>query len=128
MHLTGKDTALTATDLLADEEDRYGLYHYQYSEEGSQGSLQVEKLGKDKIAFSIFSVTSAPARNIADVQKDTVSLTGNSFVYTIPGSDSCAFKVSFYKGFVQVNYTKGYCSGQFGMNATVDGVFVKVDR
>ena len=103
----------------------FGRYHYQYTEEGYIGDLEISRIGNDKAAFSLFSVTGAPARNIADVPTDTIPFKGNSFVYTIPESDSCSFKVSFYKGFAVVVYTNGYCSGQFGMNATVDGIFIK---
>ncbi|HEX6334893.1 MAG TPA: hypothetical protein VFZ78_11745, partial [Flavisolibacter sp.] len=103
-----------------------GHYHYQYSEAGYHGDLDVQMISEDRVAFSIFSVTNDPARNLAEVPQDTVQITGNSFLYTIPGSDSCEFRVTFYRTFATVAYTRGYCDGQFGMNATVDGIFLKV--
>lgn len=128
LHLGSKDTTFTPLSLEAPNGDIDGIYHYQYSEEGSQGDMQVKRLGENTIAFSIFSVTDAPARNLAEVPEDTVQLTGNSFIYTIPGSDGCQFKVRFYKDFSRVTYTRGYCEGQFGMNATVDGIYLKVKK
>lgn len=124
--LLKKDTSLAETDIRPDMNNIYGDYHYQYTEEGNQGGCKIEKVGDNKIAFSVFSVTGAPARNIADVPRDTIPLTASSFIYKIPGTDSCEFKVTFYKDFLTVDYTKGYCDGQFGMNATIDGIFLKI--
>ncbi len=47
------------------------------------------------------------------------------FIYKIPDTDSCEFEVKFYKRFVIIRYTKGFCDRQFGMNATIDGIFLK---
>lgn len=124
--LTKKDTVLHVPDLLPATAKIAGKYHYKFSEQGYQGSLQVNKLEDNSIAFSIFSVTEAPQRNIAQVSTDTVTMSNNSFSYLIPESDSCEFKVTFYQGFATVDYTKGYCQDQFGLNATIDGVFIKV--
>lgn len=125
LNLKTKDTVVQSINLSPALNDIFGRYHYQYSEAGYHGDLEVNKLDGDKISFSIYSVTSDPARNLAEVPLDTVKLTGNSFTYTIPESDSCEFKVTFYRGFAAVSYTRGYCNGQFGMNATVDGIFLK---
>ncbi|OJU76496.1 MAG: hypothetical protein BGO09_16370 [Bacteroidetes bacterium 47-18] len=102
-----------------------GDYYYQYSEEGTQGALLVRSVGNSRILFEIASVTDAPARNIADVSPDTVTLQGNSFIYTIPETDDCTFKVIFYRDFAYIKYTNGYCNGVFGHNASVDGIFYK---
>ena len=45
--------------------------------------------------------------------------------YKVAETENCEFKVKFYQDFVFVNYTKGTCAGQFGHNATVDGIFIK---
>lgn len=89
------------------------------------GDLYVAILTNNRLRFSIFSVTKAPSRNIADISADTVALSTN-FKYTIPNADGCEIAVTFYKDFAYVTYTKGYCSGIFGFNATVDGYFYKV--
>jgi hypothetical protein len=124
--LSIKDTLIETSDYQAENKDMYGTYHYQYSEEGYQGDLAIKKLRDNKVEFNIFSVTGAPGRNIAEVAADTIQMTGNTFTYKIPDTDSCEFKVTFFKGFSVVNYTKGYCSGQFGLNASIDGIFLKV--
>jgi hypothetical protein len=126
MTLSPKDTLLNSPDVKPDQNQIFENYHYQYGEDGFNGNFDISKVGINKIDFNILSLTNIErGPNIAEVEKDTITMTGNSFVYKIPESDSCEFKVTFYKGFVNINYTKGYCSGQFGLNATIDGIFIK---
>ncbi|WPO79635.1 hypothetical protein [Flavobacterium sp. KACC 22761] len=101
-------------------------YHYGYSEKGSQGDFQIEKLKNGKFRFSIFSVTSDPARNIANIDETEVNITRNSFVYSLPEEKRNQFKVTFYPEFEVVKYTKGDFEGQFGHNATIEGIYLKV--
>lgn len=128
LNLKTKDSTVNPVDLRPADNDIFGDYHYQYSEAGYHGDMEVKKVSGDKLAFSIYSVTNDPARNLAEVPMDTVKMSGNSFIYNIPESDSCEFKVKFYRGFAVVDYTRGYCEGQFGMNATVDGIFLKINK
>lgn len=126
LDLTIKDTSVLSPNIIADTEEMFGKYHYQYSEEGYQGDFTIAKVNDNKAAFEIFSVTNEPARNIADVAKDTIEITSNSFIYNIANSEDCEFEVTFYKDFVAIHYTKEYCTSQFGHNATVEGIFLKV--
>ncbi|MDD5548620.1 MAG: hypothetical protein PHI79_03365, partial [Sulfurovaceae bacterium] len=63
--------------------------------------LEIKK-EKNKIYFSFGTVTSAPARNIADIDGYANSLDNkNSFLYIVPKDslmpeDECEFRVSFY--------------------------------
>ncbi len=125
LELTKKDSVIESKELPQVSDDIFGSYHYQYGEDGPHGQFELNKINDKQMAFSIFSVTSAPGRNMADVPLDTIPFSGNSFVYKIPGSDSCEFKVIIYKNFLKVDYTKGPCTGQFGWNATIDGIFLK---
>jgi len=96
-------------DLGADLAQISGNYHYQFSEEGYQGLLNINQLPDNQVAFSVYSVIEAPDRHVAQVPTDTITMTGNSFRYSLHESDSCEFTVCFYKGFATVDYTKGYC-------------------
>jgi len=126
MILSQKDTVLVSPDLRPSNAQIFGNYHYQYGETGYNGDLDIGKVGKNKIDFNILSLTNVErGPNIAEVEKDTITMTGNSFVYKIPDSDSCEFKVTFYKDFAYINYTKGYCESQFGLNAGIDGIYLK---
>lgn len=120
-----KDTIISPVNTDVVLKDVFGHYHYQYTNAGYQGDLEISKHPNGMAVFGISSVTSEPARNIAQVDDDTIALSSSCFVYKIPNTDSCEFEVKFYKGFAYVRYTKGYCNGQFGMNATIDGIFMK---
>ncbi|MBS4063593.1 MAG: hypothetical protein KGZ74_03490 [Chitinophagaceae bacterium] len=127
LSLTAKDSVITSPSIKPDQNQVFGEYHYQYGENGFNGDFKIDKVADGKIEFNIFSLTNVErGPNIAEVEKDTIPMNGNSFVYKIPESDDCEFKVTFYKGFVYINYTKGYCAGQFGLNATIDGIYLKI--
>lgn len=126
LDLTMKDTTVISPRMKANTNELFGTYHYGYSDEGYQGDFSIEKVNQNKAAFEIFSVTNEPARNIADVAKDTIELTSNSFIYNIANSEDCEFEVTFYNNFISIKYTKEYCTSQFGHNATVEGIFLKV--
>ena len=121
------DTSIPSPDIQPVHNEIFGNYHYQYAKNGFNGDFQINKVVNDKVDFNILSLTNVErGPNIAEVEKDTILLKGNSFVYHIPESENCEFKTTFYKDFVYINYTKGYCSGQFGLNATIDGIYLKI--
>lgn len=124
MSLKKVDTVVKIDNLEINLENIIGEYYYQYSEAGSQGNLTIKKVDQNKISFSILSVTGDPGRNIADIQTDTVTAT-KDFIYKVPETDSCEFRIRFFNEFAYINYTRGYCNGIFGHNATVDGIFYK---
>jgi hypothetical protein len=123
--LTKKDTTQTLQNVHANAADVFGSYHYQYGTEGYQGDLQIKELPDEHAAFNIFSVTNAPARNIADVPEDTIELNSTAFIYKMEETDDCEFKINFFKDFVYIKYTSGFCISQFGHNATVGGIYLK---
>lgn len=127
MALAIKDSSIISMDFTPGREQVFGAYHYQYGDKGYNGYLEINKVGNDKIDFDIMSLTNLErGPNIAEVEKDTISMTGRSFIYKIPNSDSCEFKTTFYQGFVYINYTRGYCESQFGLGATIDGIYLKI--
>jgi len=126
MKLTLLDTIVKSPDIKPINNQIFGTYHYQYGKGGFNGDLEINKVDEEKIDFNILSLTNIErVPNIAEVEKDTITVSGNSFVYKIPKIDRREFKATFYKDFVYVNYTKGYCSGQFGLNATINCIFLK---
>ncbi|MDN3693830.1 hypothetical protein QWZ06_16790 [Chryseobacterium tructae] len=125
LNLTKKDTAIASRGIETKVEDLFGHYHYQYSEAGYQGDLVIKKQPNSKAVFGITSVTGEPGRNLAQIDDDTINLKTTNFTYKLADTDDCEFKVKFYKGFAVVQYTQGVCSGQFGMNATIHGIYLK---
>lgn len=127
LNLTSKDTVINSPTLATELQNIFGHYHYQYSEAGYQGDFEISKLPDNKAVFGITSVTGEPARNVAQIDDDTIKLNNTFFTYKVPDTDSCEFEVKFYKGLALIRYTKGYCDSQFGMNATIDGIFLKIE-
>jgi len=125
LELTKSDSIIYSKNVNTEIDNIYGEYHYQYSESGYQGDVTLTKIDNQKASFNIFSVTGAPSRNIAEIETDTIKLDTTKFIYNLPESDDCEIKVQFYKDFLYINYTKGYCEGQFGHNATIEGIFIK---
>lgn len=125
LNLVKKDTAIVSKEIETKVGDLFGRYHYQYSEAGYQGDLEIKKLPGSKAVFGITSVTGEPARNLAQIDDDTIDLKTTNFTYKLTDTEECEFKVKFYKGFAVVQYTQGVCSGQFGMNATIEGIYMK---
>lgn len=121
-----KDTLISSPPIKPDLTQVFGNYHYRYGERGYSGDFECSKAGEGKMTFNILSLTNIDrGPNIAEIERDTISVTGDSFVYKVPGSDNCAFKVDFYRNFLYITYTDGICEGQFGMNATVEGIYLK---
>jgi hypothetical protein len=123
--LVKKDTAMISTNAGTQLQDIFGDYHYQYSEAGYNGDLEIKKLANSKASFGIVSVTDEPGRNVAQIDNDTITLNTTQFIYKLPGAQDCEFQVKFYKGFAYIKYINGFCDGQFGNNADIDGIFLK---
>ncbi len=130
MKLSQVDTTLPVTTIAARPTEVGGSYSYNYSQEGPQGTLTLKPLAGGKALLEISAVTSAPGRNIADVGPDTVEIeNGNRVIYRFPDAPECSFQVRFYRNFAVVNYLQeGGCTGQFGHNATVEGIFLKTGK
>jgi hypothetical protein len=127
MKLLPKDTLISSPSIMPDLNNIFGEYHYQYGVNGYSGDIKISKVSEGKAAFHILSLTNIErGPNIAEVEKDTIAFPSNNFIYKIPDSDDCEFKVTFYKGFAHINYTKGYCESQFGLNATIEGIYLKI--
>jgi len=125
LNLSKKDTLIKTPPYT----DISGNYRYQYGEDGYQGEFELKKIGNNKFAFGISSVTGEPGRNLAEISTDTIEMTGNNFIYKIPETVDCEFKVTFYRTFLKVDYTKGPCQdAPFGFNATVEGIYFKLPK
>lgn len=128
IELTPKDTLIPSTEIQADMDDVFGNYHYQYGEQGYQGDVTMKREADGTQSFSLFSMTQAPGRNMAEIET-SLALTKPEFLYKISeegDEGECECKVRFYKGFAFVTYTQTDCFGYFGHNATVEGIFLKL--
>ena len=129
LNLNKSEKNIKSENKTVNQKDIFGDYQYSYGEFTYNGEFSVEKIDNNHIAFEILSVGNGEAPPIAQVERDTIKLeNNNTFTYKLPDSDDCEFKITFYKNFVIVEYLKGNCDGQFGMNATIEGIFIKQNK
>jgi len=128
--LSAKDTLVNNMDTIFQAGKLSGTYSYAFGDKGSTGGLTVHEIQKGKISFDISSVTSGPSYNVAEIETDTVLVSNNEFIYKVPDTDSCFFRIKFYKDFAFIEVLNGYkgCEGAFGLNATVEGIFYKTKK
>ncbi|WP_243348563.1 hypothetical protein [Parabacteroides sp. FAFU027] len=124
LNLSTKDTVIISKDYQPDLSKIFGDYEYQWGNKAS-GIFNITKINKDKASFNIYSVKGEPELSTAEIETDTIKLTKREFIYNVPESDDCEFKVKFFKDFVFIKYTKEHRSRLFGLNATIDGIFFK---
>ena len=96
-----------------------GEYRYEYPD-GASGYAKISKADNNKVEFEISTETSQG--NTADIQGEAI-LSGNSITYT---DDDLGLKITFYKDFLEIEYTKEPSFGYFGLNATLEGKYSKV--
>lgn len=128
LHLKAVDSALATKDITAVPDSIFGAYYYQYTDKGYLGELTLKKINEAQASFYMFSVTSAPARNMADlIDNDTIPIPKPVFTYAIPGTGKCKIHVQFFKGFALVTYPPdANCVYSFGANATYEGIYFKL--
>lgn len=131
LRLHQSDSLIPTESSAVKPQNIFGKYHYQYGEKGYEGNLEFRKINAHQAVLSLFSVTSVPARNIADgVDNDTISLpVKTNFIHKVYDKGSCKVELQFFKNFVRVTYPKeADCKNTFGMNATYEGTYYKIDQ
>lgn len=122
MHI---DTAVTIQDIKA-EDELTGRYEYSYGDNGARGILKVLQQG-DTVTIGFDNVTGAPARNLAVLDATPLPLKGNEAVYSVNDYGNCSVRIRFYHNFAVVNYIDNRNRCGFGHNATVDGIYFKIE-
>jgi len=108
--------------------DVTGAYRFFYGNDGGRNplssALDVQQIGKDKIAIRLNCVSAGPSYNIATIDKTIIQLTGNQAVYNI---GNCKFSITFLANGANVEYlADGYECG-FGNNVGVSGNYLKIN-
>ncbi len=125
--LASSDSLISTPDIKIRPNEVFGTYVYAYGEEGYSGQLEITGSDSGQADFYLISLTSLNmGPNIAEIERDKVKLKGDYFEYLIPYSENCSIRVDFYREFARVRFTNGDCPGQFGHNATVEGIFARV--
>ena len=107
--------------------DVTGTYCYAFGEDGGSGNLWVQQIGKDKVAISFDNITSAPAYNMAEVDKTILKLVNNQAVYSNKEYGKCKFIITFLENGARVNFADDSYDCGFGHNASTEGSYMRVN-
>ena len=110
--------------------DCLGTYRYSYGENSGGGTLKLFKRD-GKLMCSISSNTAAPAFNMAIVtDKECTVRDGRIICRLDTGKNSAAphvFEILPFRDFAVVRFVSGAWNGYFGMGATIEGQYLKID-
>ena len=100
-----------------------GEYSYSFPEEGGSGSLTVKQSGDD-ITFDAISVNGAPGYHIATIEDGKGTIVDHTVHYSMNGGE-CEFNIRFYKDFAYIQFVGENYECDFGMGASIEGIFVR---
>jgi hypothetical protein len=107
--------------------DVTGTYKYYLDNEGPTGILEVQQIGKNKIAIAFDCIRGKPSYNMAQIDKTLLELFHNQAIYYNTEFGKCKFKITFLKNGVNVQYIDDAYDCGFGNAATVTGNYFKIN-
>ena len=107
--------------------DVTGAYSYFYGNDGGSGSLDVQQIGKNKVAIAFYCVRGTPSYNMATIDKTIIQLSGNQAIYSSTENGNCKFRITFLQNGANVEYIEESNDCGFGNNATVSGNYIKIN-
>ncbi|MGB8195213.1 MAG: hypothetical protein WCF67_24970, partial [Chitinophagaceae bacterium] len=122
---TEKDTVLNGIDTAFAAMDIAGKYFFKEGND-REGGMNVRLLNSNLLSFDISSVTGPPSYNVANVAADSLTILGNKIIYKSPELETCKFSIKFYKDFAVIDYIDNQFNCCFGLNASIDGIFLKI--
>jgi hypothetical protein len=100
-----------------------GEYYYRFGKDGPEGTLRCQSAGDDSAIIKIETTTGGPAYNQATVDSTIVRLADGQARLMV--GDACRIRIRFFNEFAMVDVDDETGCG-FGMNATVSGVYKKI--
>ena len=106
-----------------------GEYRYSYGKNNAIGTVSIRKADAGDVEYRIDTNIGAPSFNIAEIPLDNRTTEkghpqDNRIVYEY--GPRCAVEILLFEGFLFTRYVEGkICQGEFGMNASVAGVFMQ---
>ncbi|HMP29520.1 MAG TPA: hypothetical protein PKD85_07960 [Saprospiraceae bacterium] len=102
-----------------------GQYYYAYGPKGYSGDLEVLNKVGNEIQVRMLSTTGETSGyNIAELELTSAILNKNLAKVNYPYNDECKIYIAFYKNFAYVK--QAFCDGEFGHNATLEGIYYKL--
>ena len=105
-----------------------GEYAYQFGKSGATGNIDIKHLEGNNYLMAITCVTDPPAYNVAEVDATKVQMLNNTIIYKVRYGD-CKFKIRAFGDFIVIDWiSSDIQSCGFGFNASIDGVFIKINK
>ncbi|MFI5138730.1 MAG: hypothetical protein ACHQIM_12960 [Sphingobacteriales bacterium] len=125
--LMRKDTSLNHIDTILTPISINGEYLYHFGEQGSSGGIDIKERSPGEFLVDINCTTPSPQNNVADLETFKAHMVNNTIIYKIPNED-CKFRIRVFNNFIVINYVGKSWNCGFGLNAGVDGVFIKTSE
>jgi hypothetical protein len=125
--LEKNDTILSDIDTNIITTNYVGNYRYRHGENGPEGYISIDKK-ENYFTLTCSNVTGEPSRNIANFQIDTLRIINNKSICDLNKDGLCVFMINFYNDFIIINSIDGKRDCGFGLNANVDGIYVKTNK
>jgi hypothetical protein len=127
MRLSYSDSIITPVTIEADLSSLEGKYFYSFGPNGYSGDLEILNQRGSEMQVRILSTTGdLSGYNIAELELVSASLSQNIAIIRYPFNEECLITLYFYKDFIKVKEEN--CLGEFGHNATLEGIFYKVSN
>ncbi len=104
-----------------------GTYVYSFGEEAGSGELKAMHTSPTKITIAVEAISGAPSYNMATIEKTTLTLKGNTALYTNEEFGKCRLLFTFGENTVRVDYVDGAYACGFGHNASASGSYVRIN-
>lgn len=127
MKLTSLDTFVQIYTIDAEVKSLKGTYHYAFGPKGYSGDLEVLNAAESKVEVRMLSTTGDLAGyNIAELPQASGKLNKNIAKIKYPYNEACEITIYFFKQFARVK--EDNCNGEFGHNATLQGIYFKTTK
>jgi hypothetical protein len=126
-NLMPADSSLTHIDTTLKPISIDGEYLYHFGEQGSSGGIDIKQSTPGNFLVDINCMTSSPQNNVADMKTFKVNMFNNIIIYKMPKED-CKFRIRAFNNFIVIDYVGKSWNCGFGLNAGIDGVFIKTSN
>ena len=128
-NLIPKDTVLAAIDMSLKPAAINGTYEYHFKKEnakesGGDGGIDIKQINAKDILVDINCITASPQNNLADLQTFKVQMIKGQIIFKVPDTD-CNFRIRIFRDLIVIDRLSGNGDCGFGMNASIEGVFLK---
>ncbi|MGZ3755612.1 MAG: hypothetical protein ACXVAY_09525 [Mucilaginibacter sp.] len=126
-NLLPKDTVLAPVDMSIKPLMVNGTYEYHWGKKGASGVTGIKQTSPGNYLIEVSCVTSPPPMNLANLETFKAKMIGNAITFKIPDED-CRYTIKLFNNFIVIDRINGSGQCGFGLNADINGVFIKTSN